>query len=133
MFQSLNDRYYTLFAALYTNRALLPDKQYKMMSEALSAAYKQELDDLLSAEMLKNARQIYEMRFKKRYYIPRGILFWRNDVSRAYRKACKAAFRQFLADLQKAKSGPVGSPPDETAPPDLHPVTVSTDLPAPTE
>ena len=96
MFQSLNDRYYTLFAALYTNRALLPDKQYKTMSDALTTAYKQELDDLLSAELLKNARQIYEMRFKKRYYIPRGILFWRNDVSRAYRKACKTAFRQFL-------------------------------------
>lgn len=133
MFQSLNDRYYTLFAALYTNRALLPDKQYKMMSEALSAAYKQELDDLLSAEMLKNARQIYEMRFKKRYYIPRGILFWRNDVSRAYRKACKAAFRQFLADLQKTKPEPAADPPEDTAPPDLHPVTVSTDPPAPTE
>lgn len=125
MFQSLNDRYYTLFAALYTNRALLPDKQYKMMSEALSAAYKQELDDLLSAEMLKNARQIYEMRFKKRYYIPRGILFWRNDVSRAYQKACKAAFRQFLADLQKAKSEPVGSPPDEVPKTDL-PVPIDT-------
>lgn len=120
MFQSLNDRYYTLFAALYTNRALLPDKQYKMMSEALSAAYKQELDDLLSAEMLKNARQIYEMRFKKRYYIPRGILFWRNDVSRAYRKACKAAFRQFLADLQKTKPEPAADPPQ-------------TELPVPTE
>lgn len=125
MFQSLNDRYYTLFAALYTNRALLPDKQYKMMSEALSAAYKQELDDLLSAEMLKNARQIYEMRFKKRYYIPRGILFWRNDVSRAYRKACKAAFRQFLADLQKTKPEPVGSSPGETPKTDL-PVPMDT-------
>lgn len=125
MFQSLNDRYYTLFAALYTNRALLPDKQYKMMSEALSAAYKQELDDLLSAEMLKNARQIYEMRFKKRYYIPRGIWFWRNDVSRAYRKACKAAFRQFLADLQKAKPDPAGSPPGETPKTDL-PIPIDT-------
>lgn len=125
MFQSLNDRYYTLFAALYTNRALLPDKQYKMMSEALSAAYKQELDDLLSAEMLKNARQIYEMRFKKRYYIPRGFWFWRNDVSRAYRKACKAAFRQFLADLQKAKPDPAGSPPGETSKTDL-PVPIDT-------
>ena len=120
MFQSLNDRYYTLFAALYTNRAVLPDKQYKMMSEALSAAYKQELDDLLSTEMLKNARQIYEMRFKKRYYIPRGFWFWRNDVSRAYRKACKAAFRQFLADLQKAKPEPAADPPQ-------------TGLPVPTE
>ena len=125
MFQSLNDRYYTLFAALYTNRALLPDKQYKMMSEALSAAYKQELDDLLSAELLKNARQIYVMRFKKRYYIPRGILFWRNDVSRAYRKACKAAFRQFLADLQKATPEPAGSPPGETPKTDL-PVPMDT-------
>lgn len=132
MFQSLNDRYYTLFAALYTNRALLPDKQYKTMSDALTTAYKQELDDLLSAEMLKNARQIYEMRFKKRYYIPRGFWFWRNDVSRAYRKACKAAFRQFLADLQKAKPEPAGSPPG--VPPDLHPVTISADPPAsPTE
>lgn len=125
MFQSLNDRYYTLFAALYTNRALLPDKQYKMMSEALSAAYKQELDDLLSTEMLKNARQIYEMRFKKRYYIPRGFWFWRNDVSRAYRKACKAAFRQFLADLQKATPEPAGSPPGEAPKTDL-PVPIDT-------
>lgn len=125
MFQSLNDRYYTLFAALYTNRALLPDKQYKTMSDALTTAYKQELDDLLSAEMLKNARQIYEMRFKKRYYIPRGFWFWRNDVSRAYRKACKAAFRQFLADLQKAKPEPVGSPPGETPKTDL-PVLMDT-------
>ena len=125
MFQSLNDRYYTLFAALYTNRALLPDKQYKTMSDALTTAYKQELDDLLSAEMLKNARQIYEMRFKKRYYIPRGILFWRNDVSRAYRKACKAAFRQFLADLQKATPEPAGSPPGEAPKTDL-PVSIDT-------
>lgn len=125
MFQSLNDRYYTLFAALYTNRALLPEKQYKMMSEALSAAYKQELDDLLSAEMLKNARQIYERRFKKRYYIPRGFWFWQNDVARAYKKACKAAFRRFLADLQNEKT----DPPDHTpgAPTDLHPITISAD------
>lgn len=127
MFQSLNDRYYTLFAALYTNRALLPDKQYKMMSEALTAAYKQELDDLLSAELLKNARQIYEKRWKRRYYIPHGILFWQNDVARAYKKACKAAFRRFLADLQDERT----DPPDRTpgVPADLHPVAISADLP----
>ena len=131
MFQSLNNRYYVLFADLYTNRALLPEKQYKIMSEALSAAYKQELDGLLSAELIKNARQIYEMRFKKRYYVPRGFWFWRNDVSRAYRKACKAAFRQFLADLQKAKQEPSAPLPEE--PPDLHPVAVSVDHPTPAE
>lgn len=127
MFQSLNDRYYTLFAALYTNRALLPDKQYKMMSEALSAAYKQELDDLLSAELLKNARQIYEKRWRRRYYIPHGILFWQNDVARAYKKACKAAFRRFLADLQDERT----DPPDRTpgVPADLHPVAISPDPP----
>ena len=100
MFQSLNDRYYTLFAALYTNRALLPDKQYRMMSDALTTAYKQELDDLLSAEMLKNARQIYEMRFKKRYYIPRGFWFWRNDVSRASRPQIAVANKCDLADRE---------------------------------
>lgn len=129
MFQSLNDRYYTLFGALYTNRALLPEKQYKMMSEALTAAYKQELDDLLSAELLKNARQIYEKRWRRRYYIPHGILFWQNDVARAYKKACKAAFRRFLADLQNEKTDPPDHTPD--VPADLHPITVSADLPTP--
>lgn len=101
MYQTLNNKYYDLFGDLYTNRALLPDKQYHMMSDALFAGYKRELEQMLMAEALKTAKDTFEMRYKQRNYIPHGIWFWRNSVSKVYKKACKEAFRLFLQGLEQ--------------------------------
>ena len=128
MFRDLNDHYFDLYSALDACRDVLPPKQYETMANALKRAYDKDLEVILGQKELETAQSTFELRYRLRHYVPRRYLFGWNRAARAMKKECLRLFREYLADLEKR-----GDPPEDSAPPDLHPVTVSTDSPASTE
>lgn len=128
MFRDLNDHYFDLYSALDACRDVLPPKQYETMANALKRAYDKDLEVILGQKELETAQSTFELRYRLRHYVPRRYLFGWNRVARAMKRECLREFRAYLEDLTRR-----GDPPEDTAPPDLHPVTVSTDPPAPTE
>lgn len=128
MFRDLNDHYFDLYSALDACRDVLPPKQYETMANALKRAYDKDLEVILGQKELETAQSTFELRYRLRHYVPRRYLFGWNRVARAMKRECLREFRAYLEDLMHR-----GDPPEDTAPPDLHPVTVSTDPPAPTE
>ena len=128
MFRDLNDHYFDLYSALDACRDVLPPKQYETMANALKRAYDKDLEVILGQKELETAQSAFELRYRLRHYVPRRYLFGWNRVARAMKRECLREFRAYLEDLTHR-----GDPPEDTAPPDLHPVTVSTDPPAPTE
>lgn len=133
MFRDLNDHYFDLYSALDACRDVLPPKQYETMANALKRAYDKDLEVILGQKELETAQSTFEMRYRLRHYVPRRSLFGWNRVARALKKECLREFRKYLAQLTSVPPEPAADPPEDTAPPDLHPVTVSTDPPAPTE
>ena len=123
MFHDLNDHYFSLFSDLDACRAVLPEKQYRVMSDALMEAYKRDLEVVVGQKQLDTARDVFELRFRLKNYVPRrSFLFW-NKAAKAIRRDCMRAFRKYLAGLE--------------APPEAHQSTGSDapepDLPVPLE
>lgn len=111
--KELNNTYYALFGDLYTNRALLPDRQYKHMAAALMEAYEKELRQLVGKTTLDTARAVYDMKYRLKHFVPHGFWIFRNPVAKMYRKACKEALEVFLAGLATVREETVAAEPAE--------------------
>lgn len=132
LFHDLNNHYFELFSDLDACSSVLPPEQYKTMATALKRAYDRDLEVVLGQKELETAQSTFELRYRLRHYVPRRSIFGWNRVARAMKKECLRQFREYLKCFDRLED-PAATPPDEPAPPDLHPVTVSTDPPAPTE
>jgi hypothetical protein len=100
MFQQLNDKFYALFSDLFASRAVLPEKQYAQMSDALMAEYRRELEEVTDQIMLDTARQTYEQKLKIASFCPHGFWIWKNPVAKAIKKQVRAEFRQYVYLLE---------------------------------
>lgn len=125
MFRDLNNHYFELFSDLDSCREVLPEKQYKEMADALMASYKRELEVIVGQKELETARDVFELRYRLKNYVPRrNFLFW-NKVAKAIRKECLREFEKYLADLRSPNGDSDES--DETEIPE------ESDLPVPVE
>lgn len=120
MFKEINDYYYSLFSDLYACRPVLPDKQYKRMSDALMDQYERELDVLVGTKQLERARDSFELHYRLKNYIPRRCLFGLNKIGRAIKRQLVADFKAYLKSMKLDKA-----PPDDEEPqaPQEPPVT----------
>ena len=99
--EQLHNKYYLLFSELYANRAKLPDKQYALMSSALTQAYESERDLLVDELELETATNKFLLKLKVCNETPkRGGLFRRwNKYARTLRKNYFAEFENTLAQI----------------------------------
>lgn len=128
MFQTLNQKYFELFSALFDCRAVLPPKQYETMANALKRAYNKDLEVILGQKELETAQSTFELRYRLRHYVPRRCLFGWNRVARAMKRECLREFRAYLDELSHRED-----PPDNDVPPEEPvsglPVPTKTELP----
>lgn len=98
----LNDKYYVLYGELYEAKAVLPVKQYETMCKALYEQYCRELEVVVGKINLETGRDVFELRFKLRNYIPRRRWFFRwNKIAKVLLKKFKAEFLKELNALDK--------------------------------
>ena len=71
----LNERFYAMYGRLYENSELLTREQKDCMGKKLLEFYKNELDLLELRQSVDRAREIYELRQKRSYLIPRTWRF----------------------------------------------------------
>lgn len=97
--RELNNEYFELYGDLYQARALLSEKQYKMTSEALLAAYKEDLEVCVQEKALAVGKERFELRYKVRNWLPRRrfVVFW----NRMARKLLKKYLAEFQAELER--------------------------------
>lgn len=97
--RELNNEYFELYGDLYQARALLSDKQYKLTSEALLTAYKEDLEVCVQEKALAVGKERFELRFKVRNWLPcrRFVVFW----NRMARKLLKKYLAEFQAELER--------------------------------
>lgn len=138
--EALNDKYFSLYGDLYSNRSLLTEKQYDVIAKTLLQQYIEELDICLTERILEVGIKNFELHFRSRVYVPRRGFFGYNKIAKRLLKQYKA---QFLTELKKLELDVKEEkdahkeldaqlhPPVDTKTTDL-PVPVTTDV-APTE
>lgn len=100
--EQLNNKYYTLFSDLYSNRAKLPPKQYDIMAKALNQAYTDELVRVFDQIELDTANENYLLKLKIGNETPKRGFFWRwNRYAKELRKNYFASFENTLAEISK--------------------------------
>lgn len=100
--EQLNNKYYTLFSDLYTNRAKLPPKQYDLMAKALNEAYSGELMLVFDKIELDTATETYLLKLKIANETPKRGFFWRwNKYAKEIRKNYFASLENALAQISK--------------------------------
>ena len=95
----LNERFYAMYGRLYENSELLTREQKDCMGKKLLELYKNELDLLELRQSVDRAREIYELRQKRSYLIPRT---WRFLLifKRKYNFAAELLNRQVYEEVQ---------------------------------
>lgn len=95
----LNERFYAMYGRLYENSELLTREQKDCMGKKLLELYKNELDLLELRLSVDRAREIYELRQKRSYLIPRT---WRFLLifKRKYNFAAELLNRQVYEEVQ---------------------------------
>lgn len=126
--RDLNNQYFELYGDLYQARALLSDKQYKLTSDALLSAYKDDLEVCIEEKALAVGRERYELKFKVRNWLPRKkFLFFNNRIARTLLKRYLADFTAELARLQK-ETGALSAPAESAEEASNLPVAQHKDL-----
>lgn len=100
--EMLNDKYFALYGALFSNRGLLTGKQYDVISKALLQQYLEELDVSVTERLLEVGRDTFELKFKSRMYVPRRGFFGYNRIAKRLLKQYKAEFLTSLQALENA-------------------------------
>lgn len=113
MLRELNETYCGLFTALYSNRTVLPEKQYRVMVEHLFDAYRRDSDMIILQMILDTSRERYALRFKMRNYVPRGAWIFANKSARRMQKACEEDFKKYLLQLEAAVKAADPPPPED--------------------
>lgn len=96
--ENLNDKYFSLYGDLFSNRSLLTEKQYDVMAKTLLQQYLEELDISLTERILEVGIKNFELHFRSRVYVPRRGFFGYNRIAKRLLKQYKA---QFLTELKK--------------------------------
>ncbi len=103
--RELNNEYFELYGDLYQARALLSEKQYKMTSEALWAAYKEDLEVCVQEKALAVGKERFELRYKVRNWLPhRQFIFFYNRMAKKLLKKYLAEFQAELERLDKEQA-----------------------------
>ena len=95
----LNERFYALYGRLYENSELLTREQRDYTAKNLLEQYKNELELLQLRQSVERGREIYELRQKRSYLIPRT---WRFLLifKRKYNFAAELLNRQVYEEVQ---------------------------------
>lgn len=127
--KELNNKYFELYGELYQSRSLLTDKQYKLTADALLDAYKYDLEVCTAEKMLKVGRELYELKFKVRNWLPhRVFLFFNNKIAK---KLLKKYLVDFKKELERIDAGIVPPVPASSEPSTTLPVPQSRDVETP--
>ena len=100
--EKLNNKYFTLFSSLYSERAKLPGKQYDLMADALHRLYEDELMRLFDQIELETSAEEFMLKLKIANETPKRGFFWRwNKYAKKLRENYFADFENTLAQIGK--------------------------------
>lgn len=100
--QKLNRKYYELFGELYTERALLGNRQYEIMYKTLVDQYKKDLDVVLTEKELKVGEGVFELKYRAANYLPhRRFLFFHNKMAKLLLKKYDSELNAALAQREQ--------------------------------
>ena len=100
--EALNDKYFASYGVLFSNRSVLTEKQYDVMTKALLQQYLEELDVSVTERILEVGRDTFELKFKSKMYVPRRGFFGYNKIAKRLLKQYKAEFLTALQALENA-------------------------------
>lgn len=100
--EALNDKYFASYGDLFSNRSVLTEKQYDVMTKALLQQYLEELDVSVTERLLEVGRDTFELKFKSKMYVPRRGFFGYNKIAKRLLKQYKAEFLTALQALENA-------------------------------
>ena len=100
--EALNDKYFASYGDLFSNRSVLTEKQYDVMTKALLQQYLEELDVSVTERILEVGRDTFELKFKSKMYVPRRGFFGYNKIAKRLLKQYKAEFLTALQALENA-------------------------------
>ena len=99
--KELNEKYFELYSNLYAAQPYLPAKQFETMYKALFNDYCKELEVVVGEKELATGQSVFELRFRLSNYLPRRLLFFRNNIARRMIKQLKAEFMAELTAMDK--------------------------------